>query len=97
MKFFLYIEFFINDVPKYASEDQIYSIDRSKSLLTSGKQGMVFPIPKLKEYYDHVNKELTERLNIKFSLKITNPKLDAVAKAKDENVESGVEDSDHEN
>ena len=58
------------------------SIDTEQILLTSGQDGMVIP----------VNKILS--LDIEFEMKIVSEKLDEVAK--DENVESGVEDSETE-
>ena len=47
---------------------------------------------KLTEYYDFKSKTYKNQEKIQFTLKITNEKLDEVAK--NENVESGVEDSD---
>ena len=58
------------------------SIDTEQKLLTSGQDGMVIPVNKLKS------------LDIEFEMKIVSEKLDEVAK--DENVESGVEDSETE-
>ena len=58
------------------------SIETEQKLLTSGQDGMVIPVNKLKS------------LDIEFEMKIVSEKLDEVAK--DENVESGVEDSETE-
>ena len=58
------------------------SIDTEQKLLTSGQDGMVIPVNKLKS------------LDIEFEMKIVSEKLDEVAK--DQNVESGVEDSETE-
>ena len=58
------------------------SIEAEQNLLTSGHDGMVIPVNKLKSW------------DIEFEMKIVSEKLDEVAK--DENVESGVEDSETE-
>ena len=58
------------------------SIDTEQKLLTSGQDGMVIPVNKLKANY------------IDFEMRIVSEKLDEIAK--DENVESGVEDSETE-
>ena len=58
------------------------SIETEQKLLTSGQDGMVIPLNKLKSW------------DIEFEMKIVSEKLDEVAK--DENVESGVEDSETE-
>ena len=58
------------------------SIDTEQKLLTSGQDGMVIPVNKLKSNY------------IDFEMRIVSEKLDEIAK--DENVESGVEDSETE-
>ena len=58
------------------------SINIEKILLTTGIDGMVIPFYKLKNGI------------VEFEMKIVSEKLDEVAK--DENVESGVEDSEPE-
>ena len=58
------------------------SIDIGQKLLTSGQDGMVIPVNKLKSW------------DIEFEMKIVSEKLDEIAK--DVNVESGVEDSEPE-
>ena len=55
---------------------------------------MVIPVKKLTQYYDVKSKELKDQEFIQFEMKVTCPKLDEVAK--NENVESGVEDSETE-
>ena len=65
--------------------------------ITSGKQEIdsftAIPMEKLTKYYDvKAGKFMTQ--HIEFTLKITNEKLDEIAKDKNVNVESGLEDSD---
>ena len=65
--------------------------------ITSGKEDIdsfsAIPMKKLTNYYDVKAGEFKTQL-IKFTLKITNEKLDEIAKDKNANVESGLEDSD---
>ena len=65
--------------------------------ITSGKQEIdsftAIPMEKLTKYYD-VKAEEFKTQSIQFTLKITNEKLDEIAKDKNANVESGLEDSD---
>ena len=55
---------------------------------------MVIPVKKVTQYYDVQSKESKNQEFIEFEMKVTCPKLDEIAK--DENVESGVEDSETE-
>ena len=65
--------------------------------ITSGKQEIdsftAIPMEKLTKYYD-VKAEEFKTQSIQFTLKITNEKLVEIAKDKNANVESGLEDSD---
>ena len=62
-----------------------------KEFMFSGKDGIVIPRFKI-EYYNDEDDTLSKFID--FELKIVSEKLDEVAK--DENVESGVEDSEPE-
>ena len=80
--------------------------NNDKPLVTNG--GMVYPITKekdtifetsaqyhlnmLTEYYDTETGEFKKQSKIIFNMKIISPKLDEIAK--DQNIESGIEDSD---
>ena len=75
-------------------EDFVKSIDIEKKFLTSGQQGMMVPVKNLTQYYDVQSKEFKDQEYIEIQMKITSEKLDEIAK--DENVESGVEDSESE-
>ena len=55
---------------------------------------MVIPVNELTQYYDVKSKEFLDQEFIELEMKVTCPKLDEVAK--NENVESGVEDSETE-
>ena len=59
--------------------DSAKPIDIDKNLLTSGQDGMVIPVNKIKS-------------NVDLEMKIVSQKFDEIVK--NENVESGVEDSD---
>ena len=59
--------------------DSVKPIDFDKNLLTSGQDGMIIPVNKIKS-------------NVDLEMKIVSQKFDEVVK--DRNVESGVEDSD---
>ena len=72
-------------------QDFVKSIDIDKNLLTSGQDGMAIPVKILTEYYDAQSNEFKNQEFIEFEMKITSEKLDEIAK--DENTESGVEDS----
>ena len=65
--------------------------------ITSGKEEFdsftAIPMKKLTNYYDVKAGEFKTQL-IKFTLKITNEKLDEIEKDKNAHVESGLEDSD---
>ena len=72
-------------------EDFVKSIDIAKNLLTSGQEGMMVPVKNLTQYYDVQSNEFKDQGYIELQMKIASEKLDEIAK--DENVESGVEDS----
>ena len=72
-------------------EDFVKSIDIEKNLLTSGQDGMMVHVKNLTQYYDVQSSEFKDQGYIEFKMKITSEKLDEIAK--DENTESGVEDS----
>ena len=55
---------------------------------------MAIPVKRLTQYYDVQSKEFKNQGFVEFEMKVTCPKLDEVAK--DEKVESGVEDSEPE-
>ena len=76
------------------AHDFVKPINSNKGILTSGQNGIVIPVEKLTQYYDVQSKGLKNQEFVEFEMKVTCPKLDEVAK--DENVESGVEDSEHE-
>ena len=59
--------------------DSVKPIDIDKNLFTSGQDGMVIPVNKIKS-------------NVDLEMKIVSQKFDEIVK--NENVESGVEDSD---
>ena len=86
------ISFFINGKCSQTMCDLAKPMNTEKTLLTSGKFGMSFVLRKLTEYFDHETKNYKNQDYIEFQLKITCEKLDEIAK--DENVESGVEDTD---
>ena len=75
-------------------EDFVKSIDIEKKFLTSGRQGMMVPVKNLTQYYDVQSNEFKDQGYIEFQMKITSEKLDEIAK--DERIESGVEDSESE-
>ena len=52
---------------------------------------MTIPVKTLTEYYDAKSNEFKNQEFIEFQMKVVSEKLDEIAK--DENVESGVEDS----
>ena len=72
-------------------QDFVKSIDIDKNLLTFGQDGMTIPVKTLTEYYDTQSNQFKNQEFIEFEMKITSEKLDEIAK--DENTESGVEDS----
>ena len=65
-----------------------------KQLLKSGEYGYMFPLKNLMKYFDRGTNEYKYQENIEFKLKIKCEKLDEIAK--DQNNESGVEDTDEE-
>ena len=84
------VKFWINDRTTSA-HGFVKPIDIDKDLLTSGQDGVVIPVKNLTQYYDFQSNEFKDQGYIEFQMKITSEKLDEIAK--DENVESGVEDS----
>ena len=74
-----------------------FSIEVDVLPIASGKQEIgsftAIPTEKLTKYYD-VKAGKFKNQPIQFTLKITNEKLDEIAKDKNVNVESGLEDSD---
>ena len=75
-------------------QDFVKSIDIDKNLLTSGQDGMAIPVKILTEYYDAQSNEFKNQEFIELQMKVVSEKMDEIAK--DENVESGVEDSESE-
>ena len=82
--------YFHENGKKFATEVDVLPI-------TSGKEESdsftAIPMKKLTNYYDVKAGEFKTQ-PIKFTLKITNEKLDEIAKDKNTHVESGLEDSD---
>ena len=85
------LEFYVNE-KKFSSTDTVKTIDTEKKLLTSGQDGIMVPVKKLTQYYDVQSEELKKQGFIEIQVKVVSEKLDEIAK--DENVESGVEDSE---
>ena len=93
------VKFWINERTTSAHDfvkpiDILIDLSLDKSLFISGKDAVVIPVKKLTQYYDVESKEFKVQEFIELQLKIVSEKLDEVAK--DENVESGVEDSETE-
>ena len=86
------ISFFYNGKWNRALMDNVKPIDMDKQSLKNGEFGLIFPLKTLTQYFDHQAKVRKNHDMIEFELKIVCEKLDEIAK--DENVESGVEDSD---
>ena len=86
------IAFCINGKWGKPYHDVVQCVDIDKNFFKSGKRGLIFPIEKLTEYLDEKTSEYKHQENVEFQLKIVCEKLEEVAK--DENVESGVEDSE---
>ena len=80
-----------NDKPLSTNGDIVYPITQKKDH-TFFKTSVHHHLDKLTEYYDTETREFKKQSKIIFNMKIISPKLDEVAK--DQNVESGIEDSD---
>ena len=73
-------------------EDFVYSICRAHDGMVNIDKCVVrIPSEKITRYYDPDSKEYKTQEKVRFTLKITNAKLDEVRK--DESIESGVEDN----
>ena len=77
-------------------EDQVYPITKNVE-----EQNSTVLLKKLTRYFDSKTMEYKDQPNIKFSLKVTNPKLDEIAKdeksrveLKEWNLQNGKKDSD---
>ena len=95
------VKFWINERTTSAHDfvkpiDILIDLSLDKSLFISGKDGVVVPVKKVTQYYDVKSKEYKYQDFIEFEMKVTCPKLDEVTIAENENVESGVEDSETE-
>ena len=89
------IKFFVNGKPKISLTCPVKSIDYDDEYdLCNGHGSMHFRGSTLFQYYDVQSNETQHQDFIEFQLKIVSEKLDEVKK--DENVESGVEDSEKE-
>ena len=87
------LESYVNE-KKFCSSDSVKAIDTDKNLLTSGQDGITVPVKKLTHSYDVQTEEFKDQGFIEIQMKVVSEKLDEIAK--DENVESGVEDSESE-
>ena len=89
------IKFWINGRTTFA-HDFIKPIEFEKKDVwhSSGQDCLVFPIKRIAQYYDFQSNEFKNQEYVEFEMKVTSPKLDEIAK--DELIESGVEDSDTE-
>ena len=72
----------------------MYAAEDLKDSILSKFNCMMISEEKLTQYYDVQSKKFKNQEFIEFEMKVTCPKLDEAAK--DENVESGVEDSEPE-
>lgn len=90
------LAFFIRNgsSPISVTYDLVKDTKIDKKLLTSGNRGMIFSLKYLTEYFVRDTNEYKHHENIEFKLTIFCEKLDEIAK--DENNESGVEDTDEE-
>ena len=79
-----------NDKKITTIEDKVYPITEEKDAIL--KTSAQHHLEKLTSYYDTETREIKNQSKIIFIMKIISPKLDEVAK--DQNVESGIEDSD---
>ena len=88
------VKFGINGRTTFAN-DFIKPIDTDKVWLSQiGQDCMAFPIKRITQYYDIQSKEFKNQDFIRFELKVISPKLDE--NAKDETVDSEIEDSETE-
>ena len=81
-----------NDKPLPTNGEIVYPITNKKDHYTFFNTSAHHHLDKLTEYYDTETREFKKQSKIIFNMKIISPKLDEVAK--DQNVESGIEDSD---
>ena len=81
-----------NDKPLATSGGIIYPITQEKD--TIFETSTHYHMNKLTKYYDTETRGFKKQSKIIFNLKIISPKLDEIAK--DQNAESGIEDSDEE-
>ena len=79
-----------NDKPLPTIGEIVYPITKEKD--TISETSAHYHLNKLTEYYDTETREFKKQSKIIFNMNIISPKLDEVAK--DQNVESGIEDSD---
>ena len=87
------VKFFVNG-RKLTVSDIVKPLDIDKKMLTSGQEGMMVLVKNLTQYYDVQSNMFKDQGFIEFHMKITSEKLDEIAK--DERIESGVEDSESE-
>ena len=80
--------------PIHLTINPVQPIDRQKNLLISGKCGVIIPIHGLKEYFDCEANNYQLQNIVDLEIGISCGKLDEVAK--NENNESGIEDTDDE-
>ena len=81
-----------NDKPFPPIGDIVYPItEKNDTFFETSAQ---YHLSKLTKYYDTETRGFKKQSKIIFNLKIISPKLDEIAK--DQNVESGIEDSDEE-
>ena len=90
------IKFWVNGRTTFAHDFvKPIDIERSeRSELYFGEDGLILPIKRITQYYDVQSNEFKIQEYIEFEMKVTSPKLDEIAK--DEHIESGVEDSETE-
>ena len=79
-----------NDKPLPTSGGIVYPITKEKSKIF--ETSTHYHLNQLTEYYDTETKGFKKQSKIIFNMKIISPKLDEIAK--DQNIESGIEDSD---
>ena len=87
------VKFWINGRTTFA-HDFVMPIDSPKIANLIGEECLTFPIKRIAQYYDVQSNEFKDQEYVEFEMKVTSPKLDEIAK--DEHIESGVEDSDTE-
>lgn len=93
-KFIAVLEFDYGNELSSTLTEIVKHIDVKSGAIDSGEFGMALSIARLTQSFDHETLEYKKSEDIQFTLKIVCEKLDEVAK--DENVESGVEDTDDE-